>query len=240
MPVHWEQHLTFSTPDHWEDAAPPEVQRIFDEMIAGDDSGRVYKLRIVPSDTPNAFALPDGTIGLTRGLLAQSETEQELAFVIGHEIGHLQARHNLKRMSRQVVYGLARTLLIGENDALAPFVHAEGMAHLHFSREQESEADRNGLHLVQLRYGHVGGADQFLIKAGGTLYPEWVTTHPHPEERTQALRDYAADQGWENGSTTPLAYQKKESDTYRHEASGSEASNIEPETFESAKQPTPY
>lgn len=212
MPIAWENRFNAAIPADWQAEPPANVQRIFEELTAADESGRRYRLFVIPEDAPNAFALPGGTIGVTRGLLADCQSEQELAFVLGHEIGHLQARHNLKRLSRGVVYALTSAVLFGENNALLPLQQVEQLAGLKYSRNQENEADRTGLALVHQRYGHIGGADQFLVKTAAQqdFSLAWASTHPEPAARCRALAHYAADQGWQARAVTPLVIETHE------------------------------
>ncbi len=214
MPISWENRFNAAVPDDWQTEAPAEVQRIFEQLTVADESERRYRLFIIPENDPNAFALPGGTIGVTRGLLADCHSEQELAFVLGHEIGHLQSRHNLKRLSRGVVYALASALLFGDNQALVPLQQVEQLAGLKYSRDQESEADRIGLAMVQQRYGHIGGADQFLVKIAARegSSTAWASTHPEAGARCRALQHYAAEQGWQAQAVTPLSLETGKND----------------------------
>ena len=112
-----------------------------------------YRFQVVDSPEPNAFALPGGYVYVTRGLLVITNSEDELATVIGHEIGHVAARHSVQQVSRAAplaaVTGLGAAVtglvspslgraVAGAGGAASQFVLAP------FSREQEREADRVG------------------------------------------------------------------------------------------------
>ncbi|NSW94959.1 MAG: M48 family metalloprotease, partial [Bacteroidales bacterium] len=105
-----------------------------------------YHVRILDSPVVNAFAVPGGYIYLTRGILAQLNNEAELIGVLGHEMGHIAARHTVSQQSKQQ---LGQLLLIGGMIASEKFAQyaeyaLQGMQllFLKFSRDDEREADR--------------------------------------------------------------------------------------------------
>jgi predicted Zn-dependent protease len=144
----------------------PEVIAAFgeyqnDRLLAlvqqmGSDIGKIshrpnieYHVKILDSPVVNAFAVPGGYVYLTRGILAQLNNEAELAGVIGHEIGHITARHSMSQQSKQQI---AQLLLIGGMIASEQFRQKAQYAmqriellYLGFSRENEREADRLGV-----------------------------------------------------------------------------------------------
>ncbi len=108
-----------------------------------------YYFRILDSPVVNAFAVPGGYIYLTRGILAQFSSEAELMGVLGHEMGHITARHTVVQQSKQQ---LGQLLLIGGMIASEDFRHFANFAmqgmellFLKFSRDNEREADRLGV-----------------------------------------------------------------------------------------------
>jgi Zn-dependent protease with chaperone function len=172
-----------------------------------------YELRlsIVDEETPNAFAVPGGAIAVTRGLLDRVESENELAFVLGHEIGHFAGRDHLQAIGRALVLSLALRAVFASVGAETVPTLASSIASRGYDREQERAADRFGLALVAREYGHVAGADRFFArlpdaKAGvGDRAGAWLGTHPVTEERLAALHAYAREQGWpETGPLTPM------------------------------------
>jgi predicted Zn-dependent protease len=66
-----------------------------------------YRFRVVNDSTPNAFALPGGFIAISRGLLVHLENEAQLAAVLGHEVGHVAARHSVQGLQRGALFNLA-------------------------------------------------------------------------------------------------------------------------------------
>ena len=152
-----------------------------------------WSFTIVDSPAINAFALPGGYIYLTRGLLAYLDDESELAGVLGHEIGHVAARHAAQSYTRQAQANLGLTILSIFVPSTRPFtdLSASGLSVLFLrnSRDQELEADRLGV-----EYGSGSGYDpagvpRFLAtlarvdKLSDRGVPNWLSTHPAPESR---------------------------------------------------------
>lgn len=140
----------------------------------------------------NAFALPGGPIFVTRGILTHFNSEGELAAVLGHEIGHVTARHSAAQMSRQQLGTLG--LLAGSiaSDRFAQLAgglsQGMGLLFLKYGRDDETQADALGF-----RYAYRDGYDVREMKSvfsmldrtsgGGGKVPEWASTHPAPANR---------------------------------------------------------
>jgi predicted Zn-dependent protease len=172
-----------------------------------------YELRlaIMEEQDPNAFAVPGGMIYVTRGLLESVESENELAFVLGHELGHFRSRDHLRGLGRGLIVSLILSALIGGNAAESVPRVVTTLAQNGFAREQEREADAFGIALVQAEYGHVTGTDGFFRRlpdatAGiGDELGSYLATHPVNEARIEALRSLARENGWSlTGDLTPL------------------------------------
>lgn len=162
-----------------------------------------YELRLgmVDREEPNAFALPGGTVLVTTGLVDAAESENELAFILGHELGHFHNRDHLRGLSRGLVLSLILASLLDEG-AVEFLTVAEGFALRSYSREQESAADRFGLELLHSEYGHVAGATDFFarmpepegrMKRSAVAY---VSTHPLGHDRVRRIETMAVDRGW--------------------------------------------
>ena len=152
-----------------------------------------WSFKVVDDPVVNAFALPGGPIYVARGLLAHFNSEAEMASVLGHEIGHITARHIVEQMSRQQLaqFGLIASLIAVPD--LMPFSQgisgALGVVFLKFGRDDESQSDELGFrYMTALGYDPQGAVDMFQIldrqstKAEGTI-PEWQSTHPNPGNR---------------------------------------------------------
>jgi predicted Zn-dependent protease len=151
--------------------------------------------------TVNAFALPGGKIGVYTGMLTAARTPGQLAAVLGHEVGHVVARHGNERMSQQFAVGETLALIdawmaAGNRDnrqaAMALLgVGAQVGVLLPFSRTHESEADAIGQELMA-RAGFDPRESvvlwQNMEKAGGEQPPQFLSTHPAHASRVKALR----------------------------------------------------
>jgi Zn-dependent protease with chaperone function len=176
--------------------------------------GRGYALRVGATEAaePNAFALPGGNVLVTSGLLARAGSENELAFVLAHELGHVVERDPLRALGRGLLVALALGALGGAaGSAIAG--SAAALGERAFSREQERAADRFALALVAAEYGHVAGASDFLRRlpdAGPAGTAEraagWLSTHPRSDDRVAELLALARAEGFAaTGELTPLS-----------------------------------
>ena len=150
---------------------------------------------------PNAFALPGGKVGVNTGIFGVARNQDQLAAVLGHEIGHVIARHHEERITRQL--GAQQVLGLGAAIAGARYgqggadmvsqlggLGVQGAFLLPGSRTQESEADVVGQELMAK-----AGFDprqavslwQNMIAAGGARPPQWLSTHPDPQSRIREL-----------------------------------------------------
>ena len=153
-----------------------------------------WTFRVVDDPVVNAFALPGGFIYVTRGIFAHLNSEAELAGVVGHEIGHVTARHSVSQLSKQQLaqLGLAvGTIASPEFEQFAGLAsQALGVLFLKYSRDAESQADELGLRY--LRRGNYDPRemphvfeklDRVSQAQGGGRVPQWLATHPNPENR---------------------------------------------------------
>jgi len=151
-----------------------------------------YRLALIDSPTPNAFAFPGGTIGLTTGLLDALDSPIALTFVLSHELGHFHQRDHLRGLGRAVGGGIAFAIIFGGEMGSPQFSNTfTHILNRSYSRDQEEGADRFGLGLVFRVYGDTEGCDQlFRILQKSNKTPEWaymLSTHPAPEERIEQL-----------------------------------------------------
>jgi predicted Zn-dependent protease len=153
-----------------------------------------WSFKVVDDPTPNAFAAPGGYIYITRGLLALMHNEAELVSVLGHEIGHVTARHSVAMMSRaQLAHiGLGLGAILSPTVAQFGELAAGGLQllFLSYGRDAEREADDLGF-----RYAHEQGYDvremtnvfasfaRAADRVGGNSVPSWLQSHPDPENR---------------------------------------------------------
>ncbi len=147
-----------------------------------------YALILVENEAPNAFAFPGGTIGITTGLLEMLTEQIEIAFVIGHELGHFCNRDHLQGLGRAAGFGVVMAILFDMGSGAESFGNIVSFVFQRsYSQQREIEADRFGLELVYGAYGKVEGTDRlFKLLLEKKDLPEWAymfATHPSPKER---------------------------------------------------------
>ena len=166
-------------------------------------TGGEWEVTVFKDDQVNAFALPGGKIGVYSGLLDVAKTDDQLAAVIGHEVGHVLADHGNERVSQQaatqgglqVVSAFLGGSGGGGNQAVmsALGLGAQVGILLPFSRTQESEADTIGLELMA-RAGFDPRESvalwQNMAAAGGEKPAEFMSTHPSNQHRINNLESH--------------------------------------------------
>lgn len=160
-----------------------------------------WEMALFADNTPNAFALPGGKVGVHTGIFNVAKNQDQLAAVIAHEIGHVISRHHDERITRQMGaqaglgilgaligsrYGQGAASTVGQVGGAA----AQGLILLPNNRTQESEADVVGQQLMA-RAGfdprQAVNLWQNMIAAGGNRAPEFLSTHPDPRARLAEL-----------------------------------------------------
>ena len=184
----------------YEDAkAVRYVSRIGREVArAGDRPNLEYHFRILDIEQVNALALPGGFVYVTRGLLDRVGDDDELAAVLGHEIGHIAARHGVKKLQAQLGYGLLFTLVFREakyKDIEQALDTAANLISLGYSRSDELLADRLGTrYSYRAGYG-LKGMLSFLKKLKKMekqepfLLDVLLSTHPPTSERMKVVEE---------------------------------------------------
>ncbi len=192
--------LTTFNPDETGHTGEAALCRNILARLAAADGAPPLAFRLLFADDiqPNAFAIPGGTIGVTRGLLDAIEGEIAIAFVLAHEMGHFHHRHHLKGIARQLGAGLTLGLLFGDSGVSAIASNATEAVNLAYSRSQEREADEFGVRLLLRVYNTTTGADALFahLDRAGRL-PRWAymfSTHPDHKERIDNLRRIAAEE----------------------------------------------
>lgn len=190
----------------------PDLTRYLDRICRrlGRISHRpnlAYHFKVLDTPVVNAFAVPGGYVYFTRGILASLNSEAELAGVMGHEIGHITARHTAQQYSRAQLaqIGLGLGMILSETfrnfGDLAQF--GVGMLFLKFSRDNERQADDLGVEYSS-RDGydatHMANFFETLkrMNPGSDQkgLPDWFSTHPNPADRVAKVRLRARE--WQN------------------------------------------
>jgi predicted Zn-dependent protease len=169
----------------------------------GERPGLPWTFRVVDDPGVNAFAVPGGFIYVTRGLLAHLDSEAQLASVVGHEIGHVTARHSVSQMSNQQLAGLGLVLGSVVSSGFARYAglanSAMGVLFLKYSRDDERQADNLGLrYLLRTDWDPrempvvFEMLEQVSASRGGGGVPNWLATHPTPDDRRENIEGQIA------------------------------------------------
>lgn len=159
-----------------------------------------YTFKILKTDDVNALALPGGPVYVTEGLLKEVETESQLACVLGHEVGHICARHSVKRIEAQFGYNLLYSLLLrGEKEDIQNLANmAFNLTSLGYSRSDEFQADELGVtYAYRAGYNPYGMAGFLKIlkknyKRNPSHIETFFSTHPHVDDRIDRAEKLAA------------------------------------------------
>jgi beta-barrel assembly-enhancing protease len=172
--------------------ATKKMQKLVDDLSALK-SGNKYRVIIVPSAEVNAFAVPGGSIMVFSGLIREVKTENELAFVLAHELGHFENRDQLRGVGRGLILLAFSLILTGSDSGVTNLIgEAVKNAQMKFSRDQERKADLFALDLIARKYGNAAGAASMLARFGplDDKYPRWLyyfNTHPYYKDRIKAI-----------------------------------------------------
>lgn len=181
-----------------------------------------FTVQLLNSPVENAFAIPGGYVYVTRQLLALMNSEDELAFVLGHEVGHVAARHSASRQRTSAVGGLLAGVIgaVAGDSGLGQLIgsgarQATQLYALKFGRDQEYQADTLGIRYVAGAGYNPGAAPLILAKLGastdletraagrgGTSVPTWLSTHPSSAARVAQARTLAQQTG--RGTAAPV------------------------------------
>jgi predicted Zn-dependent protease len=187
----------------------PQMQALADgignQIVGGSPAGQTeyqYDFHVLQdSQTINAFALPGGQIFITRGLLDRLSTEGELAGVLGHEIGHVVARHSAEQIAKaQLTQGLTGAAVIASYDPDNPASMRTAqvamvigqLVNMKYGRDDELESDFLGLCFMS----DAGYDPKEMIAVMSVLHqasqgqapPEFFSTHPNPERRIERIQ----------------------------------------------------
>jgi len=170
----------------------------------GDNPSLPWEFTLLDSKVVNAFALPGGKTFMTRALAEKLTDEAELAFIMGHEIGHVTARHQNEQISRKIgasvlIAGVAIAAGQSDNKTVQRAVPvlvggAGGLYLLRFNRGQELEADKLGMrYMVKAGYDPRAARDAMgvleKLASSGQRPPEFLSTHPYPENRLEKINE---------------------------------------------------
>lgn len=205
IPVEWERAIGESASREFiagqtvvkEGAAVAAVQEITKRLTDQiPDNPYQFQVTVVRSDTVNAFALPGGYVVVFTGLLKKAESPEEVAGVLGHELNHVLLRHGLERIVKTLGIVAVVTIFTGNQEGLVGLAQRLGieLVTLKFGRDQEREADLNGLRLLHRAKISPDGMIHFFerLSPADKQQVELLSTHPMSAARAERLKTEAA------------------------------------------------
>lgn len=187
-------------------------------------------VEVVEDQVVNALALPGGNIIILSGLLEAAESENELAFVLAHEMGHFVNRDHLTSLGRGLVFAVLSSVVFGSDSSIGQRVGE--MSELGFSRQHEAMADAFALQTVNCYYGHVAGSTSFFEHTGemdeGRFAGHYLSSHPLHKQRVAELKKLAAEQRFRmDGELKPAIFFERSSPECRDETELQRESSME-------------
>lgn len=193
---------------HPDQRAQDMVDRVGSKLVhntIAERSGYPYDFHLLADERAvNAFALPGGQVFITAALFQRLENEDQLAGVLGHEVGHVIHRHGAERSSTSgLIQGLIQAIMLGSggDQGVSQIANVVGQyTSMKYGRDQELESDDFGVRLM-IESGYdpealIGVMDILEEASGGSRVPEFQSTHPSPDNRRDEIR--AAIQKYEN------------------------------------------
>ncbi len=207
VPVSWEERLGQAVVEH---LAPPAIRctdtnrtPVISEILTAltthsPTSPYTIRVILVNDSSINAFAAPGGTIVLLRGLLEQTQTPEELAGILAHELQHILNRHSTRALIQHVSMGLLLAAITGNTSGTAAYglEGARILGSLRYSRQNEEEADAGGMRMLLEAGIDPTGMIEFLelLKKKTSESPsilKYLSTHPGTEDRIEKLKSLA-------------------------------------------------
>lgn len=219
IPVSYEQRLT----GQWQASEPDEREIYLQQLTSAlAQAGGLHpdislSVHLQPGETVNAFATLGGNIVVFEGLLEALDSEEALAFVLAHEAAHIELRHPIQGLTRQIGASIVMALVFGQSDLTSIAGAGGNLALLSYTRDYERAADAWAYRALANHYGHINGSDALfhtLANIHNTRVPAWLGTHPDVEERLALRKSWAATEGWPlTGTLSPLPEFKSEENT---------------------------
>lgn len=177
------------------------IDKVGNKILANTEAGKSpFKFEfylLADNKTVNAFALPGGQVFITMGLYKLLKSEDQLAGILGHEIGHVINRHGSEHMAKQeLTQQLVQATQVAsggyDQGMIAQYVGQ--MVNMKYGRDDEIESDKYGVkYLIESGYKPEAMIEvmEILNEAGGkNRSPEFLSSHPNPENRIQKIKEY--------------------------------------------------
>ena len=195
---------------HPDQEAQATIDRICNQIVgssAARDTPYDFECHVLADEeTINAFALPGGQVFMTAGLLKRLQSEGQVAGVLGHEIGHVVARHGAEHMAKaRLTQGLTGAAVLASYDPNNPSSRNSAavaaligqMVNMRFGREDEIESDRLGVRfMAEAGYDPRSMVEVMRVleqSAGPNRQPEFFSTHPNPGRRIERIEQAIAE-----------------------------------------------
>ncbi len=220
--IPFETELSISEPfENGVSTAPPATDEYLSNLVNKitqcselPEAMRI-KYHYQDSEMVNAFATIGGNIVIFKGLIDELDNENELAMIIAHEIAHIKNRHPIQSIGRSLIVSIGFSLLI-DTSFTNPLEKAGLLTLLKFSRDMESEADKDALIALNRCYGHVNGAVTVFEKFEKTQQESeynpnhFLSTHPLNKDRISKINEMVDKNNWSTlGELTALPDQIK-------------------------------
>ena len=153
--------------------------------------GYPFKFTLIDKDVENAFAVPGGYVYIYTGIIKKMQDESELVGVLGHEIAHVTQHHYRDAMAKSAAFSLILQALVGDDSKLGQLIGGSlfTLARLQVSQSNESEADFYGTKYEGNTGRNPMGIAKFFSRFEGQGIGSWVSTHPDPPDRVNAVAD---------------------------------------------------
>jgi len=173
------------------------LTKVKDKLEACTNIPYNVKIYISEEKIANAYALPGGTIYITQGMLEKFENQNELAFIIGHELGHFTNKDHLKGIGHSLILLTLATLMGSDFNILGQTLSAGGAK---YSQSAELHADKVGLELMNCAYGSVTDATRIFEKMGRgeSDWKFFLASHPNFKDRVTKMKEIITKQNMDN------------------------------------------
>lgn len=195
-----------------------KIQELLDSLssLMPKEQQRKFNVLVVEKKETNALALPGGNIVIFTELLKEIKSENELAMILAHELGHFANRDHLRGLGRSFLFFIVSTVILGgDNSAVRSLMNSSGILNNNYSRIQENAADRFALELLVKKYGHAGGAIDFFKRlAEKEKLPElvhYLSTHPSSQRRIETLNEIIGEKSYSLSATLPVFWLEESS-----------------------------
>jgi predicted Zn-dependent protease len=186
-----------------DDAVQLKIRAIGQKLLTSTEAGKSpYQFNfsvLADPQTVNAFALPGGQIYITVALLSQLKTDDEIAGVLGHEIGHVVNRHSAEHMAKQgLIGGIVNGVVMGSGSMTGAQVaqYVGSMLNMKYGRDDELESDKYGVkYMYQSKYkpeAMITVMEVLKAASGGSSRSEFMSSHPSPDNRIIKIKEEIA------------------------------------------------